>query len=59
MPQVPPPVPRSKLVPLAPLEDWQIERIEAGLTDAKAGSTVPAGEFFAAIVVKYGWSRLP
>jgi predicted transcriptional regulator len=42
-----------------PLEDWQIERIEAGLADVKAGRTVPADVLFAAIAEKYGWNRAP
>jgi predicted transcriptional regulator len=34
---------------------WQIERIQAGLEDARAGRVVPADEVFAKIRAKYGW----
>lgn len=34
---------------------WQIERIEAGLADAKAGRVVDADTFFDGIAKKYGW----
>ncbi len=50
-------MPRPKRPPLAALEDWQIERIEAGLANVKARRTVPADELFAAIAEKHGWSQ--
>jgi predicted transcriptional regulator len=40
-------------------ESWQIERIETGLADAKAGRTIPADALFAAISEKHGWRRTP
>ncbi len=34
---------------------WQIERIKAGLEDARAGRVHPADEVFSAIAAKHGW----
>ena len=34
---------------------WQIERIEAGLEDAREGRVHPAEEVFAAIAEKHSW----
>lgn len=34
---------------------WQIERIEAGLADAKAGRVVGADTLFGGIAKKHGW----
>jgi predicted transcriptional regulator len=34
---------------------WQIERIEAGLADAKAGRVVSADAVFDGIAKKHGW----
>ena len=41
------------------LEDntWQMERIRDGITAARDGKVVPAGEVFAGIAAKHGWSR--
>lgn len=36
---------------------WQVERIKAGLEDARAGRVEPAGDVFAAISRKHGWKR--
>ena len=36
---------------------WQVERIKAGLDDARAGRVKPAGNVFAAIARKHGWTR--
>lgn len=35
---------------------WQMERIEAGLEDARAGRVELADEVFAAIAEKHGWN---
>jgi hypothetical protein len=42
-----------------PLEDRQIERIEAGLANANAGRRVPADAFFDGIAAKHSWRRAP
>lgn len=34
---------------------WQIERIEAGLADARDGRVEPADEVFDAVARKHGW----
>lgn len=34
---------------------WQVERIKAGLEDAREGRVHPAEEVFAAIAGKHGW----
>lgn len=34
---------------------WQMERIQAGIEDARAGRVHPAEEVHAAIAAKYGW----
>jgi predicted transcriptional regulator len=34
---------------------WQVERIKAGLADARAGRVSPAEEVYAAIAAKHGW----
>lgn len=36
---------------------WQVERIKAGLDDARAGRVKPAGNVFTAIARKHGWAR--
>lgn len=36
---------------------WQIERIEAGLADAREGRVVAAEEVFAEIAAKHRWER--
>lgn len=36
---------------------WQIERIQAGIEDAKHGRVVPAEQVFAEIAAKHGWKR--
>lgn len=51
--------PRSQLINEAidqfvAANSWQIERIAAGLADAKAGRTVPADAAFARIAKKLG-----
>jgi len=35
---------------------WQMERIRDGITAARDGKVVPAGEVFAGIAAKHGWS---
>lgn len=52
--------PRSQLINEAidqfvAANSWQIERIAAGIADAKAGRTVPADATFARIAKKRGW----
>lgn len=52
--------PRSQLINEAidqfvAANSWQIERIAAGLADAKAGRTVPAEKAFGRIAKKRGW----
>lgn len=52
--------PRSQLVNEAidqfvETNAWQIERIEAGLADAKAGRVVSANALFGKIAKKHGW----
>lgn len=34
---------------------WQVERIKAGIEDARAGRTRPADAVFAEIAAKHGW----
>ncbi|WP_072384043.1 CopG family ribbon-helix-helix protein [Novosphingobium sp. NDB2Meth1] len=34
---------------------WQIERIEAGLADLRAGRVIPAEDVFSEIGEKHGW----
>ena len=36
---------------------WQVERIEDGLAEARAGRVRPAEEVFSAIAAKHGWAR--
>ncbi len=36
---------------------WQMERIRDGIGAARDGKVVPAGEVFAGIAAKHGWSR--
>lgn len=36
---------------------WQMERIAEGITAAREGRTVPAGEVFDGIAAKHGWER--
>jgi predicted transcriptional regulator len=36
---------------------WQVERIKAGIADAREGRVQPAEEVFADIAAKHGWSR--
>ena len=36
---------------------WQMERIGDGLAAARDGKVAPAGEVFAGIAAKHGWSR--
>lgn len=36
---------------------WQMERIREGISAAGDGKFVPAGEVFAGIAAKHGWSR--
>lgn len=52
--------PRSQLINEAidqfvAANSWQIERIAAGIADAKAGRTVPADLAFGRIAKKRGW----
>jgi len=52
--------PRSRLVNDAidsyvAANSWQVERIAAGVADAKAGRTVPAQKAFARIAKNRGW----
>ncbi|MCW6037461.1 ribbon-helix-helix domain-containing protein [Spirulina subsalsa FACHB-351] len=36
---------------------WQMERISDGIVAARDGKVAPAGEVFAGIAAKHGWSR--
>lgn len=36
---------------------WQMERIRDGISAARDGKVAPAGEVFAGIAAKHGWSR--
>ena len=36
---------------------WQMERISEGISAAHDGKVMPAGEVFAGIAAKHGWSR--
>lgn len=36
---------------------WQMERIRDGLAATRDGKVAPAGEVFAGIAAKHGWSR--
>lgn len=36
---------------------WQVERIKAGLADAKAGRVSAADDVLAEIAAKHGWQR--
>lgn len=36
---------------------WQVDRIQEGLADAKAGRVFPADEVLAEIAAKHGWQR--
>lgn len=36
---------------------WQLERIKDGIAAARDGKVAPAGDVFAAIAAKHGWSR--
>ncbi len=36
---------------------WQMERIRDGIAAAREGKVAPAGEVFAGIAAKHGWSR--
>ncbi|MDR7127628.1 ribbon-helix-helix protein, CopG family [Pseudotabrizicola sp. 4114] len=36
---------------------WQMERIREGIAAAVDGKVAPAGEVFAGIAAKHGWSR--
>lgn len=36
---------------------WQMERIRDGIAAARDGKVAPAGEVFAVIAAKHGWSR--
>lgn len=40
-----------------PLADWQLERIDAGVADVRAGRVRPADEVFAGIAAKHGWAE--
>ena len=37
--------------------DWQAERIEEGIADARAGRVRPGEDVFADIAAKHGWKR--
>ncbi|WP_232295741.1 CopG family ribbon-helix-helix protein [Pseudorhodobacter aquimaris] len=36
---------------------WQMERIRDGIAATREGKVAPAGEVFAGIAAKHGWSR--
>lgn len=36
---------------------WQMERIREGIAATREGKVAPAGEVFAGIAAKHGWSR--
>jgi predicted transcriptional regulator len=36
---------------------WQMDRIRDGIAAARDGKVAPAGEVFAGIAAKHGWSR--
>jgi hypothetical protein len=54
-----PPNYRPQPKKLGVLDDWQIERIEAGLAGAKAGRSIPADALYVAVAEKHGWNRTP